>query len=305
MELTPTEKSAIGAFRSGDRDKPRPAPDHALNEWLDFALNTTLEACRVIRRLRMTPLQDSTSFKQDATPVTAQEEQIEQMIRERLTEFCPDAELVGEEMGGFLPEQGIAVAVDPLDGTWALINRMSTTAVVLAFFRNGSPFLGIIANPATGEISYTMGTRKSRLLHLDMFGEQDIGVDLPLDQTPTDQPLVLVHSSRGSGPLVASLIDAWTLDQVRLVRMESGSPSLALADAAKGNFIYVNLWERRPADPFDFVAAVQVIRNAGGEVVDGTGRPIDAQHHSGLLIAGINHALIAQVAEIANHCVSG
>ncbi|MHC4992554.1 MAG: inositol monophosphatase family protein, partial [Planctomycetota bacterium] len=251
MSLTELEQQCLESFRSSGDGWPTPGQAADDVGWIRFALAATLHAGRMVRAMRALPLQGETAFKDDASPVTAHEREIEWMIRGRLSAFCPDATFLGEESGGGIALSGISVAVDPVDGTWALLNRMSTFSVVLAAFRGAEPFLGVIANPATGDIGYAAGDGSTRMIQLDAFGERDVAVDLPLDRARADSVLVNVHPARKAGPTVERLMAAWQSNEIQMVRMEGGSPAAALLDAAKGSFVYVNLWDKRPAEPFD------------------------------------------------------
>ena len=88
-----------------------------------------------------------------------------------------------------------------------------------------------------------------------------------------------------------------------MVKAAGGSPSWALVEAAKGRFVYVNLWARRAADPFDLAPGVALVRDAGGDVVDLANRPIELSGHAGPLIAGIDpgkrEQVVGMVSEIA------
>jgi fructose-1,6-bisphosphatase/inositol monophosphatase family enzyme len=294
MTLTTLEDHCIDSYRRTGDCWPEDGR-HAENDaWIQFALAAVLHAGGLVRELRIAPLSGKASFKADASPVTAQEHEIEEMVRAQLSRFCPDATFVGEESGGAVQANGISVAVDPVDGTWALLNRMSTCSVVIAAFRDGKPFVGAVANPATGEIGYTSTDRPSRLIQLDWMGN-NLAVDMPLDRVQTGSTLVNVHPSRDAGPLLERLMTAWQSSHIQMVRMEGGSPAAALLDAAKGGFVYVNLWDKRPSEPFDLAAGVMLVRNAGGRVVDASGRDIDSSSHAGLFVAGVHQSAREQI----------
>ena len=46
-------------------------------------------------------------------------------------------------------------------------------------------------------------------------------------------------------------------------------------EAARGHFVYANLWSKRAAEAFDLAAAVLIVRQAGGDACDLDGEPID------------------------------
>ena len=114
-------------------------------------------------------------LKSDGSPVTELDRKVEEMVRAALATFHPETAVVGEEGGGELPIEGLAVAIDPVDGTWAFISGTGTAATTLAVFRDGVPFLGVVANPSTGEIAYAESGGEARLIQMAIFGEPDTG----------------------------------------------------------------------------------------------------------------------------------
>ena len=253
-----------------------------------FGLGVLFASGRIVRNVRFAPLRDILEIKEDGSPTIPQEATIERLIREGLAGFAPEAQVVGEETGGTFPSTGLAVAIDPVDGTWSLVNRIETVAVSLGFFRDGKIIVGMILNPVTGELGYTTGQGNARLLQLSMFGEPDAALSLPVEQARPGSVLVNVHPARSSGELIEALYAEWNRGGLRMVRSPGGSPSWALLEAAKGTFVYVNLWGKEPAMAYDLAAGVQLLRASGGEAMDLRGTPIDAVRHGGPFVAGID-----------------
>jgi myo-inositol-1(or 4)-monophosphatase len=256
--------------------------------WVAFGLQLLLDAGRTVRAARATANASGLSIKADGSPVTAIEPAIESRFRDRLAVFAPDARIAGEETGGTLPASGVGVAIDPVDGTWAFLAGTETSTTTLAVFRDREPFLGMISNPATGEIAYATLAGDTRLLQLSLFGEEDVAETLPRSHRDARGVLVNVHPSRGSGALVAALHAAWVRRDVGMVRAPGGSPAWALVEAAKGRFVYVNLWSKQPAAAYDLAAGVLAVRQAGGDVTDLEGRPIDMLRHAGPFVASVD-----------------
>ena len=302
--LTPTETACLDAFRAGSDAAHGPAA-HDEDGWVAFGLRLLLDAGRMVRSVRGALGPADVSIKNDGSAVTTVDTAIEEMFRERLAAFDPRAGVVGEEGGGSLPASGVGVAIDPVDGTWALVNDTETCATTLAIFRDGEPSLGMVSNPATGEIAYAPVPGAARLLQLSLFGEDDRADVLPRPRLDGGGPLVSVHPSRRAGPLVAALYRAWRDDEVSLVRAPGGSPAWALAEAAKGSFVYVNLWSRAPAAAYDLVAGTLVVRGAGGDVTDLEGSPIDAVRHAGPFVAGTDAASRRVVAGRCREALEG
>ncbi len=292
MTLRDAESSYVRSFRSGSWREDQWWGER---DWVGFAVTQALDAMRTIRTATATSLSQKTAFKEDGSPVTAIECRIELAVRDALYAFAPEATLVGEESGGSLPATGDAVALDPVDGTWAFVTGSGTYATTVAVFHDGAPYVGVIASPTTGEVVYASRGAGTRLLTLPLFDEGDSATDLPV--YAESNILVSLHPSRRAGQAVGRLYEAWSEGTIRMVRSPGGSPALALAEAAKGRYIYVNMWSKKVAAPYDLAAGVLVVREAGGEVTELDGTPVDVLKHSGPFISGIDRDAMAQVAQ--------
>ncbi len=302
MELNDLERRCLDAFRAGTDRTPR-MEGETTDDWIVFGLDLLLRSGSLVRAARLAQRTDL-DYKSDGSPVTRLEERIEQELRERLKSFSPGAVVVGEETGGALPSAGVAVAIDPVDGTWAFLSRTETLATALAVFRDGAPFVGMVGNPATGEIGYASRDVQTRLLQLSVLGEGDVASALPLPRLDSGATLVSVQPGRSTAPVIVKLYEAWQGDRIGFVRSPGGSPSWALLEAAKGNFVYVNLWGRHPAYAFDLAAGVLLVKGAGGQVTDLSGAPIDPVGHQGPFIAAVDDAARSQVSELVREAVS-
>ncbi len=294
MPLTPLESASLESYRAARDLAPRTADEIA--DWTRFGLRAMLDAGRPLRAGRLGA--SGVEIKSDGSPVTRLELEIEERLAESLAAFEPDATLVGEELGGDLSNRGWSVAVDPVDGTWAFVSGTETFTTTLAVFRDGVPVLGMVSNPATGEIGYAAAGGPTRVLQLSVFGEDDRACTLPVPRADPGPVLVNLHPGRRSGPLVAALYEAWASNHVRMVRSPGGSPAWALLEAAKGSFVYVNLWSNRPASAYDLASGCLLVQGAGGEVTDLDGRPIDLVSHAGPFVAAVDEDRRRIVAEL-------
>jgi fructose-1,6-bisphosphatase/inositol monophosphatase family enzyme len=211
--------------------------------------------------------------------------------------------MVGEESGGRMRSDGFVVAIDPIDGTWAFLSQTETYSTTLNVFRDGEPYLGIVSNPATGEVGYALAGEGTRLVRLDLFGEGDAGMDLPVADFADGKLLVNLHPGQASGGVQRALHEQWAGGPVRMVRSPGGSPAWALLDAARGHYTYANVWSRRPAEPWDLAAGFLLMRGAGGDVVDLEGRSIDPVAHSGPFVAGVDERGRDTVVEIVREAL--
>ena len=295
--LNSLEKTCIDTYR---RREPEAATgEDESSRWVAFGLYMVLDAGRLVREKRMVAGRQDVIYKDDGSPATRLEADIESLLRSRVAKFEPGAVVVGEETGGVLSSSGIEIAIDPVDGTWAFLSGTETYTTTLAVFRDGAPVLGMISNPTTGEIGYATAEGDARLVQLSVFGEADGASSLPEYEDAAREVLVNFHPCRTGRSVVGALYDAWHERGVRMVRSPGGSPSWALVEAARGAFVYLNMWSKRPAEPYDLAPGVLLVRNAGGEVTDLEGKPIDMLRHAGPFVASIHEKARRQVAEIA------
>ncbi len=298
MTLTKLERTCIDAHRKGTGAGATGGSPVDESAWLHFGLSVLLETGRMVRALRLLPLDQGVRIKSDGSPVTALEQRIESFVRERLADFCPDAGFVGEESGGALPARGFAAAIDPSDGTWSLVNRTETCATGLACFHDGEAFLGMVLNPATGELAYGARETGTRLLQISLFGEDVVACPLPGERAASQALLVNLQPNRDAVGVAGGLFEAWRERDLDMVKLPGGSPLWAVLEAAKGSFVYVNLWSRRPAHPYDLAAGIMLLRGAGGEVTDLAGNPIETTNHRGPFVAGLDPEARRKVAAI-------
>ncbi len=310
MNLTLAEKNTLNAFynKKDEAIYSMVNPDSS-DGWLSFCLFTLLSAGAMIRKMRLETMENQISFKPDGSPVTKTDKTIELFFRKSFKRFCPDASMLGEETGGSFPEKGYSIAVDPIDGTWAFINRAATCATSLFIAKNNKPFLSMVLNPASGEICYCGDSLHTRLLQLSLFNEGAKGYDLPLDTVPKKSLMVNLHPGRHGGKLIGSFYTKWEKGEIKMVDSTGGSPALALSEVAKGTFTYVNLWGKSKSTPYDLAAGILLVRKAGGDVIDFEGNPVHLLSHEGPFIAGVDPDARKQLCNICqdslNQSVSG
>jgi myo-inositol-1(or 4)-monophosphatase len=84
-------------------------------------------------------------------PVTAADLAAETAIREAISESHPAHGIVGEELGVSRPEADYCWIIDPIDGTRAFIVGQPLWGTLIGLLRNGTPLLGLMNQPFTGE----------------------------------------------------------------------------------------------------------------------------------------------------------
>jgi myo-inositol-1(or 4)-monophosphatase len=304
MQLNDLEVRTLTAWRHRKNgDGALSAPDD-IDAWIGLALRLALLASRHVRASRLGDLHGPIDFKSDLSPRTAVELQVEQIILRELARTPVPVTFIGEETSSGPGTCSISLAVDPVDGTWSLLNRTETAATSLALARDGQTFLGVVANPATGEIAYAAEERTPRLLQLSAFGEADRAVSLPIPRVGPEGLLVSLHPQRAAGPVAKALARAWQAGELDMVRSAGGAPSLGLLEVAKGNFVYLNLWDRRESAAWDLAAGLMLVRAAGGEAVDLEGQPVRHIGHRGPFVASLDAADRARVVELTRRALA-
>ena len=162
----------------------------------------------------------------------------------------------------------------------------------------------MVLNPVTGELAYSTKEVGTRLIQFSVFGEDDVACSLPADKVRPESILVNLHPRRNIKALVGDLYEEWHKGGLNMVKLPGGSPSWAMLEAAKGSFVYVNLWSKRRTEPYDLAAGVMLVRGAGGEVTDLAGLSIDLMNHRGPFVAGIDEPARNKVAAMARDALA-
>lgn len=89
-------------------------------------------------------------------PVTAADQQAEQVVRRAIGQAYPRHGVFGEEFG-HQSGNGLTWVIDPIDGTRAFMTGMLHWGVLLALFDGARPVLGVMHQPFTGETFYGAG----------------------------------------------------------------------------------------------------------------------------------------------------
>ncbi|GCB57490.1 inositol monophosphatase family protein [Rhodococcus erythropolis] len=88
--------------------------------------------------------------KSDGSPVTQADQEIEQMIRNALSENFPDDGIMGEEFDDIEGSSGNRWIIDPIDGTKSFVHSVPLYANLLAYEEAGEITFGAINLPSAG-----------------------------------------------------------------------------------------------------------------------------------------------------------
>lgn len=202
-------------------------------------------------------------------PVTEADRAAEQAIRAQLAVRRPHDAILGEEFDNVATGSNSASinrwVIDPIDGTRAFVLGFPTWGTLIGLEENGTPSLGIMNQPFTGERFWTDGAQswfrgpdgkteilRTRRAHLETARLSTTAPELFADgdeQTAFAAVNACVQERRYGGDCYAyCLLAAGHIDIV----MEAG------------------------LKPYDIVALIPIIERAGGVVTDWTGAPAGA-----------------------------
>jgi len=186
-------------------------------------------------------------------PVTTADHAADSLIKEMLTESCPDYGWLSEETVDSpdrLSKERVWV-VDPLDGTKEFIEGVPQFVVSIAIVENGEPVVGVLYNPVTKD---TFAAAK---------GEGAFLNDKPIHCVTKDSvgDMVILNSRsetrRGLWEPFAN-----TFGELRAIG--SVAYKLGLTAAGKAD-IFASL---RPKNEWDICAGNCIINEAGGKLID-------------------------------------
>lgn len=205
--------------------------------------------------------------KADGSPVTIADQEAEAHIEKALADIIPDVPFVGEEAvaAGRIPDvsdQGYYWLVDALDGTKGFIAGEPSFTVNIALIKDGSPILGVVYAPATGELFAGAEGSAVRWLE-DTNNEKAIHVRKP----PKEGLTVVASRHHGGGKDMDNFLADYKVE--KMIKKDS---SLKICAVAMGK---ADLYPRfGPTCEWDTAAAHAVLLAAGGEITDTDGNPL-------------------------------
>jgi histidinol phosphatase-like enzyme (inositol monophosphatase family) len=113
-----------------------------INEAADAAGAVALEYFR-----QVIPVDD----KQDKSPVTQADREIEQTLRAMINKKFPTHGIIGEEFGNQKTDAEFVWCLDPIDGTKSFITGRPMFGTIIGLLHNGKPLMGVVDQAYTKE----------------------------------------------------------------------------------------------------------------------------------------------------------
>jgi len=242
-------------------------------ELADAAGQVTLKYFR-----KVIPVDD----KQDKSPVTQADREIEQTLREMIAKKFPGHGILGEEFGAENTDAEFVWVIDPIDGTKSFITGRPMFGTIVGLVHDGKPVMGLIDQAYTRE--RWMGVTDQWATHNGVAIK--VAAPRPLDKAR----LYIGSITMFEGPHFEGylkLCRTAKLTQYACDCYAYGLLAMGWADV---------LAEQR-LKLYDVAGAVPIITGAGGYIGDWHGRTID-KNFDGFAVAASTRELAMQAAEI-------
>lgn len=92
------------------------------------------------------------TWKDDNTPVTAVDKQINQLVIDKIHEHFPAHSILAEEGSDMTRSQDYVWVCDPIDGTFPFMHGIPISTFALSLVKDGKPLLGVIYDPFTNRL---------------------------------------------------------------------------------------------------------------------------------------------------------
>ena len=203
----------------------------------------------------------SITFKGRGNIVTDVDMAVESEVMARLGCEYPQMGLLGEESAGARADSGYVWIVDPLDGTRNYASGVPIFSVVIALALDGEVLVGVNHDPVRNEMFHAekgggayLNDDPIRVSERSSVEDSILGMDLSYNNDGARNGLALVEK-------------LWPgLQTLRVM----GSAALGISYAAAGR---LGLYFHHQLEPWDQVAGLLLVREAGGIVTDRTGEP--------------------------------
>ncbi|KFK92318.1 MULTISPECIES: inositol monophosphatase family protein [unclassified Serratia (in: enterobacteria)] len=224
--------------------------------------------------------------KDDLSPVTQIDQQVEQLIREQLNQAFPSHGILGEEFGAEAQNEEWVWVIDPIDGTKQFIAGVPVYGTLLALCHHGQPVVGIIDIPALDERWVGITGQPSTLNGHPITTRPCLNLAEALMSTSNTEFVLPEHRAGYNHLLKAS---KWRI---------YGAACYAYGCLAAGRIdLSVDSGGMREVD---YCAMVPIIEGAGGKITDWHGEPLTMYSKSTVVAAG-DPRLHAQVLATLSH----
>ncbi len=234
-------------------------------------------------------IQNGEVAKEDDSPVTIADREIERIIREEIEKKYPSHGIIGEEFPDKNIDADFIWILDPIDGTSSFIIGRPIFGTLIALTHKGKPILGIMNQPISSE----------RWLGVSGQGSWFNGNKIQTRNCTEISNAVMCSSSsfyfQNEDEEILKRISAATKYQ-KIGGIIYGGDCYSYASLASG---FVDIVLDPGLKVYDYAALVPIIEMAGGVVSDWNGDDLELK--SGVkLLASANRELHQKMLELIN-----
>lgn len=262
---------------------PPPPQPQQLQIFLDIATEAVMAAGAILKSYwgKLDTIEEK---GRPGDLVTAADKDAEAAIIKVLQRHVPDHSLLAEESGQLGDNQSEYLwAIDPLDGTTNYAHQYPVAAVSVGLLISGIPQVGAIYNPFRDELfraAKGLGATRNR---------QCIRVSQTSDLSKSLLVTGFAYDRRETSD--NNYAEFCHLTHLTQGVRRSGAASIDLADVACGRLD--GYWERG-LSPWDIVAGVVLVEEAGGQVTAYDGSPLMVRSGRILATNGRIHDRLSQ-----------
>ncbi|MDE0703745.1 MAG: histidinol phosphate phosphatase [Rhodospirillaceae bacterium] len=227
--------------------------------------------------------------KPDLSPVTVADEAAERDIRRILEQMCPGHGIVGEEFGSDGAGRDFVWVIDPIDGTRSFICGVPLFTTLIALLRDGEPILGVVDQPVLGE--RWVGARGRGTV----FNGAPVNTAAPKPLAEAAMFTTAPDMFDGSAFGGAAAAEAYGRLRAAARLTRFGLDGYAAGLLASG---LIDLHVEGDMKPWDYLALVPVIENAGGVMTGWDGDRLTLEAGDGLTLAASSPAVHAAALDI-------
>lgn len=260
-----------------------------LEKELDFAKSLAKDAEEIA--LKYFGFETESSYKEDNTPITSADTEINNMVIDRIRKVFPDHSIYGEESSLINKRSKYIWVCDPIDGTMAFACGLPIFVFSIALVEqsNGLPILGVVNDPVMKRIYWaTKGGGAFR-------NSKKIFVS----QTNEFKNSYVSTGASGKNIGFTNLPLIKTLSEEKCAVMKYPSFIYGGIQVANGKYVGAVFYERYGHD----IAALKIItEEAGGKVTDlnGNERRYDQDGIGCLVSNGVMHENILEIVQVGN-----
>jgi histidinol phosphatase-like enzyme (inositol monophosphatase family) len=247
-----------------------------MQEFIELSHHLADEAGKIIKQYYRQPF--DVESKQDESPVTIADKNVEQRLRAIIEEKRPEDGIIGEEYGIKESKNQYTWVFDPIDGTKSFVIGRPTFGTLIALCENGVPILGIIDQPILQE--RWIGVKRMPTLFNDKEIKTRSCPDLKKARLGSTSPSQLEQEWIALQNSCHFMI--WSGDCYSY-----GLLSIGGLDATIETQLAI----------YDYIAMPPIIEGAGGHMCDWNGKPLDINSDGRVLAVG-DIALKDQILEI-------